>query len=1692
MKGIAIATQQHRLLSFLLPAVQAAGMTLSPDRLIRLQRLWQLLPDECSMNAMRNQLCPIFATDERQQDLFIDTFERIVRDNLELPRAEPVADLPKETNTEITEPEDAVKSVNDSITPQPANPPSNTLQNSQNRRPLVAELDRCTEPPFSWNIAPKENDAEINIGEGFTKTLLHLRRREWADYTAIDVSETIKASVVQGGLPTFRYKRQTRPPEYLLLVERFSRNDHRAGLFDYVFQALRANEVFVERFFYDSDPRINRNEQYTAGLNLHELRNRFPDARLVVLGSGHRLLSPRTGKLAEWTLPLQSWRVRALLTPVPHAEWGYQEGQLGAAFLLLPASVESLQYIAESPDAGDVQYELLPDYLREIAEKEPITLQEPIMRSLRQHFDSGMLCWIAACAVYPALHFELTLQLGKVISTSLGYNLVTAANLLTLSRLSWFTSGRISLPVRTDLMKYLEQRHPERRLLVLAYLSKLMEDNPPSNENSVAYAEHRVNLAVLKVMTGEKPDAETVADLRAVVKRLDREAGWGDFVLPEVWEDIFKDIELETTPVPPEIVAQGDLAIQQYLFELGKQNIQRLFEAQIIVIGEGGAGKTTLVHKLLDKNAPMPRDTISTRGIEKTDYNFLGINGEEYRVSITDFGGQEIYNTTHQFFYKERTLYLLVESSRINNNQVVQWLESVEIYGNGSPVILVHNEVGDLWQENHYFRELQLRFPFLKEEHHVNFMNGRGLDKLTHSIQSNIQKLPQIGSEIPKSWANIRKYLEQMGLERPYISWGDFLKACNYFIGILEAKNAESIANYLHNLGSILYYPNNQILSRVVILQPNWASNAIYEILNNDFIIHNRGRFNLKDLDKAIASKEWKEMKPELIELMKSFGICFQIGKSDSFIVPQLLPPHPSSDYLWKEGDNLQMELHYFFKPTNLLSRFIVRKHNDIAKGQNWVWRKGVVLDWNQTMAEIVEFDDIKIKIRIQGKDCKGFLTLILKAFDELHTEFNGIEVKKLVPCKCSECSKSARPHLFHYEMLLKRIERHIEKVQCDISFEDIAIRSLLADIEVSKSVQNPLKAFISYSKHDIGYVREFRKHIQPLVRNHELSFFDDSQISPEEEWYSSIKMALESADIIFVLISADHIASDYLWDAEMKIAIQRHEIGLTKVIPIILRPCQWRNTVFGQLKSLPLKNEAISNAINKEEAWIKVIQEVHSIVKFKSDSPIAVREFHDKPNFAPGDNVEEFVESRENSQGQFGLSHRKALILRVWESIVDSFKNGTIIRGSVLRKTKGGLIVDCNGLETFLPGSQIDIKPVLNYDQYVGKMMEFKVVQINEELKSAVVSHKSLIENDLAELREQILAGLEKGQLLVGTVKNITDFGAFIDLGGVDGLLYITDISWGRITHPTELIALNQRINVVVLDFDAQKKRISLGYKQLTPHPWELLQSDLSEGSIVTGKIVQIEDNYAFVEIQPGIEGLIHKSEITWNNPKSAVVKKSFKVGQEVKARIISIDRANHKMALSVKQLTNDPWLDIENRFPLGSRHVGTVKNMTNYGIFVEFGIGLSGMVHISDLSWIKRYGHPSEFIKPGALLEVVVLDIDHEKRQISLGHKQIMENPWDAFNSVFTVGSYHEATVLKRDYKGATFQMPQGIEAFAPAKHIRKDDRSLLDAGETVTVKVIEFNIDGRRLLVSHTRYLEDLKYKAEAAVKAEREVK
>jgi small subunit ribosomal protein S1 len=484
--------------------------------------------------------------------------------------------------------------------------------------------------------------------------------------------------------------------------------------------------------------------------------------------------------------------------------------------------------------------------------------------------------------------------------------------------------------------------------------------------------------------------------------------------------------------------------------------------------------------------------------------------------------------------------------------------------------------------------------------------------------------------------------------------------------------------------------------------------------------------------------------------------------------------------------------------------------------------------------------------------------------------------------------------------------------------------------------------------------------------------------------------------------------------------------------------------------------------------------------VGFKSDGLVSVSEFRDTPDLKIGDTVDVFVESQEDANGQLVLSRKRAKTQKSWERINSALDNDEIITGFVKSRTKGGLIVDIMGVEAFLPGSQIDIKPIRDYDVYVGKTMEFKVVKINHEFKNVVVSHKVLIEDDLENQKTEIVAKLEKGQVLEGTVKNITDFGVFIDLGGVDGLLHITDISWGRIEHPREVLALDQKVNVVVLDFDDEKKRIALGLKQLTPHPWQSLDTGIQIGSIVKGKIVTVADYGAFLEIIPGVEGLIHVSEMSWSqnlrNPQEFL-----KVGDEIEAQVLTLDRDERKMSLGIKQLTPDPWQNAAEKYAIGTTHVATVKNMTNFGVFVELEDGIDGLIHISDLSWSKKINHPNEFTKVGEKLNVVVLELDTDNRKLSLGHKQLEENPWDTFETIFTIDSIHEGTVLKVTDKGAIVALPYGVEGFCPTKHLVKEDGKSLKAEETAEFKIIEFNKENKRIVISHSRIWEEARAEA-----------
>lgn len=483
--------------------------------------------------------------------------------------------------------------------------------------------------------------------------------------------------------------------------------------------------------------------------------------------------------------------------------------------------------------------------------------------------------------------------------------------------------------------------------------------------------------------------------------------------------------------------------------------------------------------------------------------------------------------------------------------------------------------------------------------------------------------------------------------------------------------------------------------------------------------------------------------------------------------------------------------------------------------------------------------------------------------------------------------------------------------------------------------------------------------------------------------------------------------------------------------------------------------------------------------IGFKSDGMVARSEFRDMPNLSVGDEVEVLIINRENVNGHLLLSRKAARVMNAWERIVKSHEEDLVIQGKVKSRTKGGLVVEIDGIETFLPGSQIDVKPVRDYDQYVGKSMEFKVVKINPVLRNAVVSHKILIESDIEAQKAVIMSRMEKGQVLEGTIKNMTDFGVFVDLGGVDGLLHITDMSWGRISHPSEMVKLDDKVQVVVIDFDDERKRISLGMKQLTAHPWEAAASNLESGSIIEGRVVTVADYGAFLEIAPGVEGLVHVSEMSWSqhlrNPQDFI-----KQGETVKAVILSIDKEERKMSLGIKQLTPDPWITIREKFPVGTRLTGRVRNLTNFGLFVELGEGVDGLVHVSDLSWIKKINHPSEFVKKDQMLDVIVLDIDVEARRLSLGHKQIEENPWDTFSTIFFENSVHQGTMVSTDEKGGMVQFAYGVEAFVPKKQLQQVDGKSLRLEDKADFKIIEFNKENRRIVASHARTWQEAKDK------------
>lgn len=542
----------------------------------------------------------------------------------------------------------------------------------------------------------------------------------------------------------------------------------------------------------------------------------------------------------------------------------------------------------------------------------------------------------------------------------------------------------------------------------------------------------------------------------------------------------------------------------------------------------------------------------------------------------------------------------------------------------------------------------------------------------------------------------------------------------------------------------------------------------------------------------------------------------------------------------------------------------------------------------------------------------------------------------------------------------------------------------------------------------------------------------------------------------------------DFDWEALENggIAAEGNREDLTK---------QYDQTLSTIVEKEVIEGEVIS--LNKREVVINI--------GFKSDGIVSRNEFRYNPDLKVGDKVEVYVENQEDRKGQLELSHKKARAMRSWNKVNEALENDEIVKGYIKCRTKGGMIVDVFGIEAFLPGSQIDVKPIRDYDIFVGKTMEFKVVKINNEFRNVVVSHKALIEAELEQQKKDIISKLEKGQVLEGTVKNITSYGVFIDLGGVDGLIHITDLSWGRVSHPEEIVQLDQKLNVVILDFDDEKKRIALGLKQLTPHPWEALDQNLKVGDKVKGKVVVMADYGAFVEIAPGVEGLIHVSEMSWSQHLRSA-HDFLKVGDDVEAQILTLDREERKMSLGIKQMHPDPWADIETKYAVGTKHTARVRNFTNFGVFAEIEEGIDGLIHISDLSWTKKIKHPAEFTSVGENIDVVVLEIDKENRRLSLGHKQLEDNPWDFFETEFSVGTVHEGTITEMVDKGAVIALPHGIEGFATPRHLVKEDGSQAKVDEKLQFKVIEFNKGAKRIILSHSRVYEDEKKGEEISAK------
>lgn len=681
-------------------------------------------------------------------------------------------------------------------------------------------------------------------------------------------------------------------------------------------------------------------------------------------------------------------------------------------------------------------------------------------------------------------------------------------------------------------------------------------------------------------------------------------------------EFIFLDGNEAMTTPPPEIVKQGRHEIKKYFDDRLTQGTEKLYEAKLVLVGDGRAGKTTLRTKIKDRSAPMPPEDASTKGVEIDiqQYSFQGNAGLPFKINIWDFAGQDKYQPIHQFFYTHRALYVLVENSREQKTDFDQWLQSVQICSDNSPVLLVHNEFGDQSWQNFPFEELQKKYPFLKEEIRVNFETGRGLDKLEQAIQYHIQQLPHIGEELPKKWAAVRAELSELRHQKPHLHWEGFLDRCAKH-GLDKEEDAERLSKYLHILGAMLHYAENPLLKQYVILKNEWATEAVYRILEDEEIVFNtRGHFQMAALERIWKRPDWARMRPQLLELMKKFKLCYQVRERDDYIAPQLLSTAPPSGYAWIPAQDLQLEIRYPIMPKGLLTRFTVTRHTDIADGQTLAWSEGVVLEWQGTKAQVTEhLAEKTIKIKVQGADRKGLLSIIDKTFDDLHSDFEGLKSvppERMIPCNCPRCINSDKPHFYRYSNLLKRKENGVLEVQCDESFKQINVLSLIENIFGKEAAMGTLahkasfspssipRAFFSYSKADKDLLEEFKKQLNPLVSAKVIQYWDDSKILPGEEWDPAIQTALREAEIIFLLLSPDFLSTNYILEKEISVAMQRHEAKEAIVIPIQVRKVHWDLMPFGKNQGLPRKGVWVDDAVKKDAVWFDIVKEIRTLLE--------------------------------------------------------------------------------------------------------------------------------------------------------------------------------------------------------------------------------------------------------------------------------------------------------------------------------------------------------------------------------------------------------------------------------------------------------------------------------------------------------------